>query len=108
MAFKYKLLISNTAKKDIDKTINYIANILKNKQAATKLYNSINDKINNICENPMISKDCSHYGINDETIRRVKIKNYILFFKIQKKEVVIIRFLYSKMNIESLLEKQYS
>ncbi len=105
MAFKYKFLISEMAKNDIDTTIDYIANHLKNKQAATKLYDVINEKINIICANPMLSKDCKYYGIEDATVRRIKIKNYILFFKIEKKQVIIIRFLYSKMDIGTILKR---
>lgn len=105
MAFKYKFLISEMAKNDIDTTIDYIANHLKNKQAATKLYDVINEKINILCTDPMLSKDCKYYGIEDETVRRIKIKNYILFFKIEKKQVIIIRFLYSKMDIGTILKR---
>lgn len=103
MDSKYKLSISDTARMDIDNTMDYITNNLKNSQAATKLYNAINDKLDAVCDDPMISKDCRYYGVEDETVRRVKVRNYILFFKIETKQIIVIRFLYSKMNIESIL-----
>ena len=106
MDSKYKLSISDTAKIDIDNTMDYITNNLKNTLAATKLYNAINDKLDAVCDDPMISKDCRYYGIEDETIRRVKVKNYILFFQIESKQIVIVRFLYSKMDIASILNSQ--
>ena len=108
MTSKYKFLVSVSAKKDIDNTIDYIVNKLKNGQAATKLYNAINDKIDKICEDPMLSKDCRYYGIEDETVRRVKIKNYILFYKIETKQIIIIRFLYSKMDITTILNNHFN
>lgn len=108
MTSKYKFLVSVSAKKDIDNTIDYIVSKLKNRQTATKLYNAINDKIDKICEDLMLSKDCRYYGIEDETVRRVKIKNYILFYKIETKQIIIIRFLYSKMDITTILNNRFS
>lgn len=103
MASKYQYYFTDVSKLDIDNTLYYITYELKNKKSALKLYDNLNNRINALCDNPYISKDCSIYGIDDETVRRIKINNYLLFFKIENNTIYITRFLYEKMDITSII-----
>ena len=103
MASKYQYYFTDVSKLDIDNTLYYIAYKLNNKKAALKLYDNLNNKVNALCDNPYISKDCSIYGIDDDTVRRIKIDNYLLFFKIENYTIYITRFLYEKMDITTII-----
>ena len=104
MTFKYK--ITNSAYDDIDNALDYIANKLLNVKAAKNLYDEIYCKIGKICQDEIYAKDCSNYGIDDETIRRVNAKKYILVFKIDKREklVTILRLLHETQDITNILK----
>lgn len=104
MTFKYK--ITNSAYDDIDNALDYIANKLLNVKAAKNLYDEIYSKIGKICQDEIYAKDCSNYGIDDETIRRVNAKKYILVFKIDKRDklVTILRLLHETQDITNILK----
>ena len=97
--------MTNKSYDDIDETLDYIANKKSNVKAAKKLYDLIYVKIEKICNDEIYSKDCRKYSIVDETIRRVNVKNYILIFKIDAENnlIVILRFLYKMRDISSIL-----
>lgn len=104
MAFNY--LITKTAYDDIDNALDYIANKLLNVSAAKNLYDEIQDKINKICKEELYTKDCRVYGIEDETIRRINKKKYILVFKIDYniKQIIVLRLLHETQNVAKILE----
>lgn len=104
MAYNYK--ITNSAYDDIDNALDYIVNKLLNVKAAKDLYDEISEKIKKVCNEEIYSKDCSNYGIDDETIRRVNAKKYILVFKVikSKKTIVILRLLHETQDIVNMLK----
>ena len=104
MTFKYK--ITNSAYDDIDNALDYIANKLLNVKAAKNLYDEIYSKIGKVCHEEVYTKDCSNYGIDDETIRRVNAKKYILVFKIDKKDklITVLRLLHETQDITNILK----
>lgn len=101
MDSNYTYKLTDTALDDIDNAINYIANILHAEESAKSLYYQIEEKIDIICKTPTIQHNCKYYNIDDENFRYIHIKNYALFFHINKtkKQIEILRFLYAKMNI---------
>lgn len=103
MVYNYK--ITKSAYDDIDGALDYVANKLLNLEAAKNLYAEINNKINKICNGEIYTKSCRIYGIEDETIRRVNVKKYILVFKIieEKHLVIILRLLHEKQDIINIL-----
>ena len=104
MIYNYK--ITNSAYDDIDRALDYIANKLLNISSAKKLYDEIYSKIGKVCKEEVYTKDCSNYGIEDETIRRINVKRYILVFKIEKnkKLITVLRLLYETQDIENILK----
>lgn len=102
----YKLEFLPVAKKDIDKIIYYISNNLKNKSAARKLAKSFIKGANNILKFPYgISVYNQSRKLKNE-YRCYKVNNFLMFYTINEKEqiITIVRVLYSKMNISSILE----
>ena len=102
----YNFKITKSAYDDIDNALDYIANKLQNVKSAKKLYDEIYNKIGKVCREEIYSKDCRYYGIDDETIRRVNVKKYILVFKIDNENEVItmIRLLHETQDIASILK----
>ena len=102
MENNYSLNVSFLAKEDIFNAENYILNVLQNEDASINLANKIEEAINNICKNPFFYNDCKYYGIYDDSNRYIKVNNYNLFYYADKvkKNITILRFLYSKMNIK--------
>ena len=104
MVYNYK--ITNSAYDDIDRALDYIANKLFNVKSAKKLYDEIYSEIRKVCTEEVYTKNCSNYGIYDETIRRINAKRYILILKINKKNklITILRLLHETQDIEKILK----
>lgn len=104
MIYNYK--ITKSAYDDIDNALGYIADKLLNVKSAKKLYDEIYNKIVKVCNDEIYTKDCSYYGIDDETIRRINAKKYVLVFKIDddKKIITVLRVLHETQDISSILK----
>lgn len=104
MSNKYTFRLTPLAEQDIDSALGYIAENLCNAKAASDLYLEIENAIDSICAFPRSSSDCLCYLIQDENIRHVLIDNYILIYEIvdELKEIRILRFRYSKMNLKNI------
>lgn len=102
---KYKIQLSIKAKNDYKKIINYLKNELLEPSIANKYAELINSELQTLEYSP------ERYAIIDDDIvkdlefRKLIIKNYIAFYKINKKEriVEVHRILYGASNwIEKL------
>ena len=104
MSNKYTFKLTPLAEQDIDSALNYIAENLCNAKAATDLFSKIESTIDTICAFPRSSSDCLCFLIQDENIRHVPIDNYVLIYEIvdELKEIRILRFRYSKMNLKNV------
>lgn len=96
MAYKYEF--SDAALKDIEHTLNYISNELCNRKAADDLIIEINKTIKNICLFPMSYPNCEYYYIKNEMLRHIRIKKFILTYKIIEDKILILSFRYYKQN----------
>ena len=102
----YELEFLPIAKKDMDDIIYYVSNNLKNNLASKRLAKSIIDGANSVLEFPY---GCSIYKpvrtLNNE-YRSMKIKNFLMFYTIneEKKLITVVRVLYQRMDINSILE----
>ena len=102
----YKLEFLPIAKKDIENIINYIANNLKNEIAAIDLSKEFIKGANNILDFP--------YGLSEyepkhklkNVYRNFKVKKFFMFYTINERDkiITIVRVLYQKMDINSILE----
>lgn len=104
MSNKFSYYLTPLAEQDIDSALDYIANQLCNGQAASDLFAKIENAIKNICIFPYSSADCTYFLVSDENIRHVLIDNYVLIYEIkeQAKQINILRFRYTRMDLTQL------
>ena len=91
---------------NIDKTVNYIKNVLQNKQAAKKLLESIKRKVNISAEYP---ESCQLIPTNIKelaNIRKAVINSYSLFYEYDKGNgrIIILNFVYNHQDLNGMLQ----
>ena len=85
------------AEQDFDETINYIIADLNNPTAAQTLGRKIFEVIDNICEFPLSGALVVNSGIADNTVRRLIIDNYLLYYKfVEPDKLYILRIVYGQ------------
>ena len=103
-----KLIISNSAKQDIQDALSYIKYTLCNPKAATNLADLITEKFELLLEQPQIGSLVSDSFLCECGIRSLLIKNYRAFYTISETEnsttINIIRLLYAKRDFEIILK----
>lgn len=102
----YKIEYLPIAKKDMYDIIYYISNQLKNPTAAKKLAKKFLDGEKSILSFPY---GVSVYNSRKKLIheyRNIKVDNFLIFYIINEntKTITIVRVLYQKMNINTILE----
>ncbi len=102
MSNKYTFRITPLAEQDIDSALSYIAENLCNDKAASDLFIKIESAVERVCAFPRSSADCRCFMIADENVRHVPVDNYVLIYEIvdELKEIRILRFRYSAMNLK--------
>ncbi|MDD5811034.1 MAG: type II toxin-antitoxin system RelE/ParE family toxin [Treponema sp.] len=104
------IVISNSAKKDIESSLLYIRDVLQNPLAATKLADSIASQIDLLKQHPKSGPKVQDTFLAEQGFRFLLIKNYKLYYIIKtdgtKITILIIRFLFSKMNYEKILKTE--
>lgn len=100
----YHLHITTVAQRDIAYAADYIEFVLKNPKAADDLLEETDQKINALLpfphEHPIVEdKLLSAWGI-----RFIQVKNYLAFYVVEKNQVTVIRFLYTKSDWISILK----
>ena len=102
----YKLEFLPIAKKDIDDIIYYISNNLKNNAAAINLSKCFIKGANSILEFPYGLSEYKAKSKLKNEYRSIKIKNFLMFYTIneRKKTITVVRVLYQKIDITSILE----
>lgn len=102
---KYKVEISNQAKKDLKDVLIYIKDNLHEPNISKNIYKKIIDKINSLEINPKKYQMLNHIVIKNAEVRKITLKNYLIFYKIyeKEKEVQVLRILHNKRNWKELL-----
>ena len=106
MAFKYSYYFSEKEEQDFNEILQYITFELCNPKAAQRLGKKIFEKIDIIRSFPELGPIADNENFIDNSIRKVSIDNYILFYKIHKSKqtIFILRILYSKRNIHEIMK----
>lgn len=85
--------------REIYRIIYYIKHKLKNSYAAKDLYKKIYDEINKRSYNPEIYE--KYKSRNGKKIWfRIYIKNYIVFYTVERKNMIVSRIIYRKRNLK--------
>lgn len=83
--------------------LNYIANNLKNKIAADKLYKNVVEQIEKRSQSPKsfeIFKNTKEKNVN---WYKIKVKNFTIFYVVKDNCMEISRIYYSKRNFDKLI-----
>ena len=105
MANKYEYKFTELAEEDLQSALEYISKQLCNTKAAAELLSKTDRTIENICLFPYSYPDCTYYLVSDENIRHAIVDNYVLIYEIkkEKKQINILRFRYTRMNLTKLV-----
>lgn len=95
---KYSLRIYPKAKKDLEDIFSYISNELLNYKAALDLIEKFEEALNNICYFPELCPLIDNEFVKDNTIRRLVVNNYNVFYRFINNEVQVVRVLSSMNN----------
>lgn len=100
----YKVYIRKDAKKDIADIYHYIKYTLQSPDAAMNIVEKIEESIMDLNFMPERFEMLGLEGLNYKNIRELIVKNYIIVYKVIKKDyrVDVLRVFYSKRNISSI------
>ena len=93
-----KISYSVAAIKDLEQIGDYIAEQLKNPQAALNTVDKIQDAINKLANFPLIGTPLSSIYEVDTDYRFLVCGNYLAFYHPQENEVLIDRILYGRQS----------
>lgn len=101
MANNLSFTISDLAKQDIESTLHYISEELKNGKAAKDLYAKIKEAFTLILQYPAAQSQSSLIIPNSPyDLRKMPIGNYMLYYGITQSEITVLRFIYGGRNID--------
>ncbi len=101
----YQLEFLDSSIKDMIEIAGYISNNLNNKSAAYSLINKIISSANDLVLFPYSSSIDKSLTNTKLLYRKIKIKNYYIFYTIdaKNKKVIVVRVLYSKRNYKTIM-----
>lgn len=102
---RYKIQFSKDARKDLKDIYVYIKYSLQEAIIAKKLIDKIRKEIYKLEDNPTIYAIINDKIIKKREIRKVKVNNYIVFYKVEenKRIVEIVRIMYGRRNWTKIL-----
>lgn len=97
---KYKIQFSKDARNDLIDIYSYIKYNLQEPNIAKKLIEKIKQEIYKLEDSPTMYSIIDDDYIRKLEIRKIKINNYIVFYKVEqeKKMVEIVRIMYERRN----------
>ena len=100
----YTLRFSKLFKEDVKSSVNYIKQKLQNPAAAERLKNAIKMAYKNIKETPYSYPAVQHELLGLAGFRFTLVKNYMLFYTVEKNQINILRFLYGHRDWITILQ----
>ncbi len=100
-ANKYQIRFLQIAEEDFSEIIEYIA--LDNPLAADHLASEIENKLILLSENPMMGRVPRDEDIKNLKYRYIIIENYLIFYTIEGKVILIHRIIHGARNYKKLL-----
>jgi plasmid stabilization system protein ParE len=101
----YTLSFSEIFREDTKSTLNYIKNILQAPAAAQRLKDEIKTAYKKIKENPFIYPVVPNVYLASKGLRFKMVKNYMMFYRVEKNNIDIVRFLYGHRDWINILGK---
>ncbi len=102
---KYSLRIYPMAQGDLESIFRYISEELRNPIAAAALIAEMEKALDLVCLNPLMCPLVRSTMIKDKTLRKLIVKNYIIFYRPmeQTHEIQVVRVLYGMRDYEKIL-----
>ena len=98
---KYQIRLLKIAEEDFTEIVSYIA--ADNPSAANTLANKIEKNLELLSDNPRLGRIPRDEEIRNLGYRYIIIQNYIVFYTIDERTILIHRILHSARNYKSLL-----
>ena len=98
---KFQIRLLKIAEEDFTEIVSYIA--ADNPNAANTLANKIEKNLELLSENPKLGRIPRDEEIRNLGYRYIIIQNYIIFYTIDNKTILVHRILHSARNYKSLL-----
>jgi len=101
----YKIYITKDAHNDLNDITTYIKNKLCNPTAALDFLSEIEKNYEMITKNPLMFALCIDSRLKNEGYRKIIVKNYIVFYKINENEkaIYIMRVIYGRRDYCKLI-----
>jgi plasmid stabilization system protein ParE len=90
---------------DVKSSVNYIKNTLQAPAASERLKDEIRKTYKNIRQNPFMYPVVPNDYLASMGFRFTMVKNYMLFYIIDEKQINIIRFLYGRRDWITILKE---
>lgn len=102
---EYKIQFSKDARKDIIDIYSYIKYSLQEPTIEKNLVKKIREELYKLEENPTIYAIINDEVIRKREIRKIKVNNYIVFYKVEENNsiVEIVRIMYERRNWTKIL-----
>jgi plasmid stabilization system protein ParE len=101
----YKLNFSKNFRDDVKSSVNYIKNTLQAPTASERLKDEIKKTYKKVRQTPFMYPVVPNDYLASMGFRFTMVKNYMLFYIIEEKEVNIIRFLYGRRDWINILKE---
>jgi plasmid stabilization system protein ParE len=102
----FKLTYSYFYRDELRSAINYIRQDLKNPIAAQRLKGEVKKHVKKIKENPFMYPAVPDEYLAAKGFRFTMVKNYLLFYTVEEKEIILLRFLYGHRDWMNILDKE--
>ena len=99
----YQLRYLPLFEQDLMQTVNYITNVLKNKDAATALVNDIETAILKRLHNPAAFEPYPSTKDRDTPYYRIYVHNYVIYYVVIDNIMEVRRLMYGARNIHKHL-----
>ena len=103
MPNKYVLKIFLKAQRDIESIYLYISKVLFNEKAASEFSNELEAALKTVCDFPESFPLINNEFVDDPTVRKLLVKKYIVFYRLNNNEIQVIRVLHGMSNYYSKL-----
>ena len=104
----YFIDITEPAESDIQNAAEYILKELKNRTAAIKLLDDVDEAVYSLEEMPFRHPLVDDEELSDRGVRFFPVNNYLVFYAVREdsKTVVIERFLYGRRDWRTILQDE--
>ncbi len=99
----YQLRYLPTFSNDLDETVHYISNVLKNPSAADRLIDDIEIAIMERLKSPLSFEPYHSSKKRDCTYYKIKVRNYLVFYVVIDDVMEVRRLIYASRDIDAIL-----